>query len=352
MLEAYCAMKSSNARTAPTLDDVAKAARVSTATVSRCINEPKMVSEPTRERVEAAIQSLGYTPNFAARFMAVKRTFTIGAIIPTMENAIFARGVQAFQEELNRRGYTLLVSSSAYKPNAEQEQIRTLVARGADGLFLIGHDRDPAAYDYLEAQGVPALVAWSYDPERRLPSVGFDNRAAMRAMTEKVIRMGHRRIAMISGISQGNDRARARIEGVRDAMAAHGLEPAALDPIEVPYGIAEGKAAFAQVISRTSGPSIVLCGNDVLAVGAIRGAEELGLKVPDDISITGFDDIEIAQVVSPALTTVHVPHRDMGRFAAEELIGMIEDERAGQSRLLETRIMDRATVKNLVETGI
>ena len=97
-------MKSSNARTAPTLDDVAKAARVSTATVSRCINEPKMVSEPTRERVEAAIQSLGYTPNFAARFMAVKRTFTIGAIIPTMENAIFARGVQAVQEEWNRRG--------------------------------------------------------------------------------------------------------------------------------------------------------------------------------------------------------------------------------------------------------
>ena len=343
-------MKPSNTRTAPTLDDVAKAARVSTATVSRCINDPKMVSEPTRERVEAAIQSLGYTPNFAARFMAVKRTFTIGAIIPTMENAIFARGVQAFQEELNRRGYTLLVSSSVYKPEAEREQIRTMVARGADGLFLIGHDRDPATYDYLEIQKVPALVAWSYDPMGRVPSVGFDNRAAMRALAEKVMTMGHRRIAMISGISQGNDRARQRIEGVRDAMAAHGLDPSTLDPVEVSYGIADGKAAFARVMSRTPGPSIVLCGNDVLAVGAIRGAEELGLKVPDDISITGFDDIEIAQVVSPALTTVHVPHRDMGRLAAEELVGMIEDERAGASRELETRIMDRATVKDMTRT--
>ena len=133
--------------TAPTLDDVALAARVSTATVSRCINDPKKVSQKTRDRVEAAIDKLGYTPNFAARSMAAKRTFTIGAIIPTMENAIFARGIQAFQEELYQHGYTLLISSSGYKAEAEKEQIKTLVARGADALLLIGHDRDPAIYD-------------------------------------------------------------------------------------------------------------------------------------------------------------------------------------------------------------
>lgn len=344
-------MKPPESRTAPTLDDVAKAASVSTATVSRCINAPKMVSLPTRERVQAAIEQLGYTPNFAARFMAVKRTFTIGAIIPTMENAIFARGLQAFQEELNRRGYTLLVSSTAYKPNAETEQIRTLVARGADGLFLIGHDRDPATYEYLEQQRVPTLVAWSYDPEARVPSVGFDNRAAMRALAETVIGLGHRRIAMISGISQGNDRARLRIAGVKDALVAHGLGAAQFVPTEVPYGISDGKSAFINLMSGDVRPSVVLCGNDVLAVGAMRGAEELGLGVPDDISITGFDDIELAQVVSPALTTVHVPHRDMGRLAADELVGMIEEARPGRSRLLETRVMNRATVKRLASTG-
>jgi len=108
----------------PTLDDVARLAQVSTATVSRCLNDPKMVSKPTRERVEAAIANLGYTPNFAARSMAAKRTFTIGAIVPTMENAIFARGLQAFQETLGTRGYTLLVASSAYKAEVEHEQIR------------------------------------------------------------------------------------------------------------------------------------------------------------------------------------------------------------------------------------
>jgi LacI family transcriptional regulator len=328
----------------PTLDDVARVARVSTATVSRCINDPQMVTEPTRKRVDAAIKSLGYTPNFAARFMAAKRTFTIGAIIPTMENAIFARGLQAFQEGLHDRGYTLLVSSSAYKAETEEEQIRTLVARGADGLLLIGHDRSQAIYDYLDQQRVPVLVAWTYDEAARAPSIGFDNRAAMRALAEKVIAMGHRRIAMISGASGQNDRARMRIAGVRDAMAAHGLDPASLTPVEVPYDVKEGASAFVDLMGAAEKPSIVFCGNDVLAVGALRGAQQLGLNVPGDVSITGFDDLELAQVVSPELTTVHVPHRKMGMMAAEELVGMIEEKRQGVSQNLEANVVNRASV--------
>lgn len=328
----------------PTLDDVARHARVSTATVSRCINDPEMVSKPTRERVQAAIRSLGYTPNFAARSMAAKRTSTIGAIIPTMENAIFARGLQAFQEELHRHGYTLLVSSSAYDPEAEEEQIRTLVARGADGLLLIGHDRDPEIYDYLERQRVPVLVAWSHDPAGRAPAIGFDNRAAMRALAEQAIGLGHRRIAMISGVSGQNDRARMRIAGVRDAMAAHGLDPEALDPVELPYSVTNGARAFARLMARTPRPSLVFCGNDVLAAGALQGARELGINVPAEVSITGFDDIELARVVTPDLTTVQVPHREMGQMAAKELVAMIKEKRRGVSHRLEVRIVNRSSV--------
>jgi LacI family transcriptional regulator len=276
--------------------------------------------------------------------MAAKRTFTIGAIIPTMENAIFARGLQAFQEELHAHGYTLLVSSSAYRLEAEEEQIRTLVARGADGLLLIGHDRDPAIYDYLARQRVPVLVSWTFDETARAPSIGFDNRAAMRALAEQAIGLGHRRIAMISGISQQNDRARMRIAGLRDAMAAHGLDPETLAPVEVPYDISEGAAALVTLMEHRPHPSIVLCGNDVLAAGALRGAHQLGLDVPDDLSITGFDNIELAQVVSPALTTVHVPHREMGSMAAKELIGMIEEKREGVSQKLQVSIVPRASV--------
>ncbi len=337
-------MRILNLRGAPTLVDVARRAGVSTATVSRCLNAPDLVVEATRERVMAAVDTLGYTPNFAARVMAAQRTFTIGAIIPTMENAIFARGLQAFQEELHRRGYTLLVASSAYDPDMEKSQIRTLVARGADGLLLIGHDRDPLIYDYLKRQDVPTLVAWSFLPDARAPSIGFDNRKAMFDLAEAVIRLGHRRIAMISGVSQGNDRARQRIEGLKDALMAHGLDPGALAIIETPYGIENGGAAFKTQMTLTPRPTAVMCGNDVLAVGALGMAQNLGLRVPQDVSITGFDDIELASIVSPALTTVHVPHREMGRCAARELVDMVERKSAGVSMRLGTEIIMRLSL--------
>jgi len=335
----------SKTRTAPTLDDVAKKAGVSTATVSRCLNGPEKVSKNTRQRVMEAVEILGYTPNFAARVMAARRTFTIGAIIPTMDNAIFARGLQAFQEELGQMGYNLLVSSSAYDPKREEEQIRSLVARGADGLLLIGHDRAASVYEYLENQNVPVLAAWSFIEGERIPSIGFDNRKAMFALAEEVIRLGHQKIAMISGKIEGNDRARLRLAGLRDAVAAHGLDPSDVCVVERPYGVEDGTQAFEEVMSCHPKVSVVMCGNDVLAVGAVRGAQRMGLKVPDDISITGFDDIELAQIISPPLTTVHVPHREMGRKAARELVNMVERKSTGQSVDLQTAITKRNSLE-------
>lgn len=334
----------SKTRSAPTLDDVARKAGVSTATVSRCLNDPKRVVEATRARVMSAVSELGYTPNFAARVMAAKRSFTIGAIIPTMENAIFARGLQAFQEEIHNQGYTLLVSSSAYQPEAEEEQIRTLVARGADGLLLIGHDRDPRIFDYLDRQKIPVVVAWSFAPNQSAPSVGFDNREAMQALAEQVIKLGHTRLATISALTKGNDRARFRIEGIRDAMRENGLPKTSLNVIETTYEIENGAAAFEQLMTLPQRPTAVLCGNDVLAVGAVRQAEKMGISIPDEVSITGFDDIELARIISPSLTTVHVPHREMGRKAAIELIDMVETGSTGQSLRLETNVINRESL--------
>ncbi|WP_170560473.1 LacI family DNA-binding transcriptional regulator [Ruegeria atlantica] len=331
-------------RSAPTLDDVAKMAGVSTATVSRCLNSPDRVVEATRERVQSAVDALGYTPNFAARVMAAKRSFTIGAIIPTMENAIFARGLQAFQEELHQHGYTLLVSSSAYKPEIEEEQIRTLIARGADGLLLIGHDRAPEIYDFLDQRNIPALVAWSYLPNSKLPSVGFDNRAAMFDLASHVIGLGHTRIGVISARVDGNDRARLRVQGIREAVADRGLEASNLTVIETSYEIENGAKAFSDLMNATTPPTAILCGNDVLAVGALRQAQKMGLDVPGDVSITGFDDIELARIVSPALTTVHVPHREMGHKAALQLIEMVENQTAGEGEQLATRVVNRPSL--------
>lgn len=323
---------------APTLGDVARKAGVSTATVSRCLNDPDRVVAATREKVMSAVKELEYTPNFAARVMAARRTFTIGAIIPTMDNAIFARGLQAFQEALHARGYTLLVASSAYDPAVEEEQIRSLVSRGADGILLIGHDRDAPIYEYLDRQKVPALAAWSFDEAGRIPSIGFDNRAAMAALTREVIGLGHRRLAMISGISQGNDRARGRIDGLKDAMRQAGLPLDSLQVIEASYEIDNGAKAFETLMASADRPTAILCGNDVLAVGALMTARKMGLRVPQDVSITGFDDIEIARIATPALTTVHVPHREMGRKAADALADIVEGKTPDTSTSLNTRI--------------
>lgn len=328
----------------PTLEDVARRAGVSTATVSRCLNAPERVSEATRKTVLEAVQQLGYAPNFGARALAAKRTNTFGAIVPTMRNAVFAEGLQAFQEELGAHGVTLLVASSSYRPELEHEQIRALVARGADALLLIGHDRMPESYDFLDRRQIPYVVTWAHNADAGRRSIGFDNRKAMAALTREVIKLGHSRLGLIIGERRGNDRARRRAEGVAQAMQDNGLDPGKLAIVETAYSTENGADAFKTIMTGANKPSVVMCGNDVLAAGALKQAHEMGLRVPDDVSITGFDDIELADLVSPGLTTVAVPHRDMGRGAARILVDLCNGRRSDSSIELEAGIKWRASL--------
>ncbi|WP_422372458.1 LacI family DNA-binding transcriptional regulator [Hoeflea sp.] len=333
-----------NEYTRPTLDDVARAAGVSTATVSRCLNAPDRVIAPTRERVMAAIAALGYTPDFGGRALASRRTNTVGAIIPTMENAIFARGLQSFQEALSKAGRTLLVASSGYDPARERAQMEALIGRGADGLLLIGSARPESSVEYLRRRGVPYVGAWNLGTESEGFFVGFDNAAAASELTAKVIALGHRRIAMIGGISEMNDRAAARIEGVRNAVRSADIDGGLIDVIEAPYAFHDGAEAFARLMEASPRPTAVICGNDVLAIGAMQRAREMGLGVPEDISITGFDDIDISEMVNPGLTTVRVPHRRMGEAAAEMLLKLINKEPVDRQVEISTSIIERGTL--------
>jgi len=324
---------------------VAAAAGVSTATVSRCLNEPDKVSENTRDRVMETVAKLNYSPNFGARAIAANRTGIFGAVIPTMENAIFARGIEAFQKALVEKNTTTLVASSAYDPEREAQQIRTLVARGADGLLLIGTDRDSGIYDFLIERNIPAVIAWACSSNKAQSYVGFNNRAATRQLVEKAIRMGHRSFAYISAPTQTNDRARERVLGAQQAIAASGLDVASMSIVETDYSIQNGRNAFKQIAGEGSLPSLVICGNDVLAVGAIQAAKDAGLDVPGDVSITGFDDIELATVISPALTTVHVPHRQMGQLAGDTLFDLVKGAAAEPVQIeLETHLVERESL--------
>ncbi len=329
---------------APTLQDVARAANVSTATVSRCLNLPDRVRPETRAKVEAAVNELGYTPHFGGRALASNRTNTIGAVIPTMESAIFALGLQALQDELSASGVTLLVATSHYDAQREADQIRALLGRGVDGLILIGEARPESTYKLLEDRKIPFVLVWIHRSDCPYPCVGFDNRAAARQMAERVLELGHHQIGMIAGITAGNDRAGGRVEGVREALLARGLSLDAPYLVETKYTVEESAQAVKRLLALSPRPTAIICGNDVQAAGAIRGAREIGLATPRDVSIVGFDDIELAIAVEPEITTVRVPHRRMGKAAAQLLLRMVGASGPRESIEIATGIVERSSL--------
>lgn len=331
-------------RQQPTLEDVARAAQVSTATISRSINEPDKVAQSTRDRIQSVIRKIGYTPNVGGRILASNRSNTVGAVIPTMANSMFASGLQAFQEELAKSGVTLLVASSGYDSSEELHQIQSLMAHGADGLLLIGATRPTETTEFLRLRNIPYVVSWSYKADPKRVFAGFDNSKAASRITKHILELGHKRLAMIAGKSKGNDRARYRIDGVKRALKASKRDTTLTGLIEVDYSLDNGAEAFEQLMCASSPPTAIICGNDVLAAGAVIRARKMAIRVPQDVSITGFDDISLACVVSPSLTTVRVPQLEMGKAAAQLLLQQLFGETRPASIEFETRIVHRESL--------
>ncbi len=332
-------------KASPTLEDVARAARVSTATISRTINTPDKVAIETRERIEQVIEKLGYTPNFSGRALASNRSNTVGAVIPTMANAMFASGLQVFQEVLSNASYNLLVASSGYNTDTELQQIKSLVAQGADGLLLIGSSRPEATTRFLQVRNVPYVVAWCYQPDDDRYFAGFDNTKAATSITAEVLKKGHRRIAMIAGFAEQNDRSRNRIAGVQLCIK-NTPDAELLDVIETDYTLEAGGDAFEKIMQQSAKPTAIICGNDVLAAGAIVRARQLKINIPGEVSVTGFDDISLATAVTPSLTTVRVPQLEMGRTAARVMLDLLKDG-TSKSHELETEIIHRESLAEL-----
>lgn len=307
----------------PTIRDVAAAAGVSIATVSRALNMPDTVTPSLRDDVAAAVRSTGYVRHGAARALVSRRSFTVGAIVPTLDNAIFARGINALQRRLQEGGYVLLVASSEYDPAREVAELRALIERGADGVMLIGTAHDPALFELARQAGLPLVLAWTSDGGAGLPCVGFDNARAAGRLADYLVDLGHRRFAMIAGIAVGNDRAAARVAGVREALRRRGLTLPAERVLERPYSVADGRVALRALMAQPEPPTAVLCGNDVLAFGALFEAQAQGIAVPGRVSITGFDDLDLATHVVPGLTTIRVPSDEMGARSADYLLARL-----------------------------
>ncbi len=326
---------------APSLADVARRAGVSPATVSRHFNQPGLVNPQTRSRIDAAVKELGYVPNGAARALASKRSRMIGVIVPTLDHAIFADAINSIEQRLGQDGYTLIVASNRFDPDQEHVQVQTLLSHRVDALVLVGVDRDPATYRLLQSKGVPYVTIWVVDPQSRHPGVGIDNTAAAHRVTSYLLDLGHRSFGVISACTDYNDRARQRLRGVEIALEERGL---ALPPdsiIERPIDLMEGQLGLKYLMEQRPRPSAIVCSSDVLAAGAILGSRKLGIKIPDDVSITGFDDMELASQIDPPLTTVSLPIPAMSLRAAEYLLARLNGHPVSSSTILDTELVLR-----------
>lgn len=325
----------------PTVQAVAAAAGVSTATVSRVLNTPQAVRETLRKRVEAAVAELGYVPHAGARAMMLRRSGTVGAVFPTVDNAIFAKAIDALQRRLSEAGLQLLIATSDYDPDAEMRQAVNLVTRGADALALCGAGQHPELLEFLRQRGLPCVHVMTLSADAAMTSVGFDNAEAMAQAVRYLVDLGHRRIAMLAGVTRDNDRAAARLDGVRRALRNAGLELPPQRLVERIYGIAAAREGLRELMSVRPAPTAIVCGNDVLAVGALLEAQRLGIAVPQALSIVGFDDLELARQLQPALTTVRVPAEEMWRTAAERLIAALRGEAVPRTTEIEVSLVVR-----------
>ena len=325
----------------PTIDDVASAARVSTATVSRVLNKPDTVREALRLRVTEAVVRLGYVPHAGARALMLHRSGTVGAVFPTVDNAIFAKAIEALQRRLTDAGLQLLIATSGYDVDTEARQAMNLVTRGAGALALCGIGQSPQLLKFLRQRALPTVHVMTYPAPAETVCVGFDNAKAIGQAVRYLLDLGHRRVAMLAGITRHNDRARARVAGVRKALKEAGIELPASRLVERPYGLAEARDGFRALMAAVPAPTAILCGNDVLAFGALLEAQKMKIVVPKALSIIGFDDLEMARHIHPALTTVHVPTEKMWGAAADRLIEALGQRPVAMSTEVEVELVVR-----------
>ncbi len=328
----------------PSIKDVARAARVSVATVSRTLNAPGSVRTSTAQRVHAAITKLGYRPNLVGRNLRAGRTRAIGAVLPTLRNAVFAECLEAIERAGRRHDYTIMLTTTDYEVEDERVACERLLRHRVDGLILtVGNAENSPLLDRLERERVPTVLVYNPLARGRALTVSVDNRTAAREAIEHLVGLGHRRIAMLTGTLVASDRAVERHRGYVDALRAAGLAPCPL--VELPRHTESSMEVLQRLFDASRAPTALFCSNDLLAISAMRDLRALGLAVPRDVSVVGFDGIALGQYVDPPLTTVEQPSGRIGAEALELLVGLLEGRRGLRSIELPHRLRLRGSTQ-------
>jgi LacI family transcriptional regulator, galactose operon repressor len=325
------------------LEDVARNANVSPATVSRVLNHPELVRPEVRDKVAQSIAKLSYTRDSAGRALKSGRTFTVGAIVPTLGASIFAAGVEALQNRLSEHGYTLLVANSQYDSKKELTEAQSLLERGVDGLVLVGDDHMPKLPKLLRQQGIPVVTTYVSKTKSGIPAIGIDNASATYELTRYMLGLGHRVFGVIANLPASNDRSLARHAGIMRALDEAGVTLVDSQIIGAFHPVAHGRKALRTLMRQYPSITAVMCTADTLAIGALAEAKAMGLKVPEELSVTGFDDIEITSEFDPPLTTVSIPAVEIGRFAADHLLDAFAGISRQEAAMLPYRLVIRGS---------
>ena len=325
---------------------VSKAAGVSVATVSRALQKPEVVTKETREKVIKAAKEVGYKPNMMARNFRSKKSYSIMVLVPDISNPFFSMVIGGIQKAAKAKGYNILLGNTMGDKDTERELANLLHTNQADGIIQLSSRFPLAAEEAKGDQLLPIVNCCECVDDDSMPTVALDNDGASRAMTEHLISEGHTRIGVITGPSE-SPLTKTRLRGYEMALVNAGLEIDQELHIEGDYTLEAGCKAATTLLKNSNRPSAIVCFNDEMAIGAMRCVKAAGLRVPEDVSVTGFDDLSFAAYTDPPLTTIAQPTEAFGTEAIALLVDIIEGKSEKQHLTLPFELVVRESAGKL-----
>jgi LacI family gluconate utilization system Gnt-I transcriptional repressor len=312
---------------AVTLHDVAKLAGVAPITASRALNTPGQVSAEVLRKVGDAVARTGYVPNRIAGGLASTRSRLVAAVVPTIAGPVFLETVQSLTESLAERGYQLMLGQAGYAGTREDPLLEAIIGRRPDGIVLTGIMHSAEGRRRLLASGIPVVETWDLTPTPIDMLVGFSHVEVGRAVAAFLHAKGRRRFAVVAG---DDERAKRRLDAFQAAAVGFGLPPARVVVVPAPTTLRSGRAALAELMRDADAVDAVFCSSDLLALGVMTEAQASGIKVPSQLAIVGFGDLEFAADLHPALTTVRINGAGIGRQAAQFIVDRAEGHAVAQ----------------------
>jgi LacI family repressor for deo operon, udp, cdd, tsx, nupC, and nupG len=325
-----------------TIKKVCELAGVSSATVSRALKNPQMVNKNTRERIFKAIDEAGYRPNVLASSIKTGRSYSLVVLVPNLANPFFSKIIQGIEQAAQEQGYSVLLGDTQGDPKREHEYASMVLSNRADGLIHLDHSFPFSKNDEALALNIPMVsVCERIVAEKKYPVVEIDNYSACRALASHLTSYGHKKFGVIAGQKESQIYL-DRLAGIKSILQEENITLDDSLIVGGEYTFKAGASGAKALLSQATKPTAIFCFNDDIAIGAIHGITKLGLRVPEDVSVVGFDNIKVSAYINPSLTTIDQPANAMGRKAVEVVLQQIRNKPLQRDReIMPFRLLER-----------